>query len=58
MEWILDNISTAGISILSIQSFIFITAIWLSIYQEKKLSPLKGKLKNCREQIADNINKN
>ena len=57
MEWILDNISTAGITILSIQSFIFITAIWLSIYQEKKLSPLKGKLKNCREQIADNINK-
>lgn len=56
MEWILDNISTAGFTILLIQSFIFITTIWLSIYQEKKLSPLKDKLKKCREQIADNIN--
>lgn len=56
MEWILDNISSAGLSILSIQSFIFITTIWLSIYQEKRLSPLKEKLKNCREKISDSIN--
>ena len=56
MEWILNNISTTGLLVLSIQSFIFITTIWLSIYQEKKLSPLKKKLKNCREQISDNIN--
>ena len=56
MEWILDNISKTGLSILSIQSLIFITTIWLSIYQEKKLSPLKEKLKNCREKISDSIN--
>ena len=56
MEWILENISKAGLLILSIQSLIFITTIWLSIYQEKKLSPLKEKLKNSREKISDSVN--
>ena len=55
MEWILDNISQAGLLILSIQSFIFVTTVGLSIYQEKKISPLKEKLKYCREELSDEI---